>query len=243
MADSTATNEGTGQSPRSLPVTVGKFKAVTQLLERLIQNTQRIFVESESGFRAEMQAISRRPLDVKDAAQIAAAMRPDTPGEEELTAKQREELLAELMARGYEVERDPQSIGTWVFAGLRAAPELLDSAIQFILLMEMPLDDFEELTETTGRFDTERLFERLADEANKPENSRLGMAEIRDRLVAAVEVASHDLLGGDANPKALAKEWLATLARGWASVSQLRTVDPNSSYLTGSPTNTDGSPV
>jgi len=233
------TDEVAKKLPRPLPVTVGKFRAVTELLERLVANTQRVFVDNEASWRAEMQAASRRPLDVKDAAQIAAAMLPE--GDDgELTAKQREELLAELMARGYEVERDPQSIGVWVFAALCVAPKLLDSAVQFVLLMEMGLDEFEELTETASRFTTERLFDALAEKTREPENIRLGMSEIRERLIAAVQVASNDLLGGDASPKALAKEWLATLAQGWASVSQMRTADPNSPFLIDSQANTAG---
>lgn len=205
-------------------VTVARFKAAMQLMERIVDQNTDLFIGKQRAYRERAREGTTRKLSAADAASVAAGLAAATDEDPV-------DLAVRVQESDLRASDDPQPMEVLLAAGLSTAPALLEATQRLVALLELPQDVFEEA------YDTNTVDEAIEKPARELE--RLDLTEGRERANAAFH---H--LAREAN--APSGEVLRLLAQAvWQAFNQAAekmALDMSSglSSLTGSLEPTDG---
>lgn len=164
--------EGTAAKAVVLPpVSVAKFKEGLALLEQMVTENRRAFIEHGQEYREAHRDATLRPLNAEEAASLAAGFPNDPRSPEELAAAFHDGDL-----RAYD---EPMPLEVLAHAGAQLAPALMLAGQRLTVLMEMNDEEFEEARESGNLLYA--LDERVV------ELDKGGLRQARERAQAALE--------------------------------------------------------
>ncbi len=164
------TKKATGGA--TLPVvTVARFKAAMQLMERILEENTDLFVGKMQAYRERARNGTLRPLTPTEAAGVAAGL-AGALDEDPI------KIAADVQTSDLRATDDPSSQEVLLAAGLATAPALLDATQRLVALLELPPDVFEEA------YDAGTIDEAIAGPARELE--RLPLEDGRARASAAL---------------------------------------------------------
>lgn len=160
-------------APALPPVTVARLQAATTQIDGLVDKNVDVFAARAGRYVDTFRERSERDMAPDEVAQIAGALgaalgREDIP-----------ELLAEVQGGNLRVRSDPPRIEALLAAGLATAPAFVDACLEFVALIEMSADEFEQANEN-------RQLELAIVEPVR-ELRRLGLRDAKTRVRAAFE--------------------------------------------------------
>ena len=139
-ARTAAPRKGGGRSTSKTlpPITVAKLEETGRLLERVVSESQSLFIEKGQRYREQHREGSSRPLTPLESAQIAAVLASEADPVQAVQEVQNSTL------RAYD-EPDAREI---LFAsGIGAAPAFVGAVRSVVALVEMPAAEFEKACE------------------------------------------------------------------------------------------------
>jgi hypothetical protein len=134
-----AARGGKPAAARTLPpVTVARLLAATERIDGIVEKKADIFAIRGQRYREVWRERSERSLSPDEVAQVAGALGAAL-GREDVT-----ELLTEVSASDLRTKSDPPRLEVLLAAGLATAPALIDACLEFVALLELPADVFED---------------------------------------------------------------------------------------------------
>lgn len=214
--------DGAGR-PTLPPITVARFEEALNLVELMVAENKRQFMQHGQDYRDEHREITSRQLNALEAAQIAAGWIDDRAPEDRAAAVQAHPDLR--------VHDEPQPLEVLLAAGVSTAPAFLKAALRVTALIELPTETFEEARESGQLIDA---LDQAAEELRT-----LDLKEARERATAAVE---HFGEAAGARP---GKGWALVARSVWQALSEaMSQMIPTSGTATSSwidsPASTDG---
>lgn len=165
-----AETKKTAGGDRLPAVTVARFKAAMQLMERIVDQNTDLFIRKQREYRERARKGTTRALSAADAASVAAGLAAATDEDPV-------ELAVRVQDSGLRASDDPQPMEVLLAAGLSTAPALMEAAQRLVALLELPADEFEEA------YDAGTVYEVIEEPAKALE--RLDLTEGRERANAA----------------------------------------------------------
>ena len=122
-------------------VSVARLEAATTLLERLLDENTDLFIAKAQAYRERARAGTSRGLTPQEAAGVAAGLAAD------LSAEERVALAESVQDSKLRAVSEPQPMEVLIAAGLSTPKAFLQAAARFVVLIEMPTDQFDEADE------------------------------------------------------------------------------------------------
>jgi hypothetical protein len=153
------------------PVTVARRPAAPAQIDTLVEQKADIFAIRGQRYREVWRDRSERSLEPDEVAQVAGALGAAL-GRSDIT-----DLLAEVSESNLRTKSDPPRLEVLLAAGIATAPALIDACLDFVALIELPADAFEQASDAGTLF--------LALEEPVRALKRLELAEANQRARAA----------------------------------------------------------
>ena len=223
MGTTTAAGAKTGAGVPLPPISVARFEEALGLVELMVAENQKTFIEHGQRFREQHRETTGRHLNAIEAVQVAAGVLDDRTPEDRAAAFQAHDGL-----RAYD---EPGQQEVLLAAGVATAPALLHATLRVVALIELDDTEFQEARES------DRLVPVL--DAKVGELRQLGLKEARVRAAAALEHLA-DEVGVEPG-----KAWALVASSVWQALTQAMTqlspgTPSGSSSLTDSPPSTAG---
>lgn len=208
------------------PITVGRFKAATRLLEQLVLEKTDVFLRAQQTYREQHAAVhGLRELDAQEAAQIAAAMIVADDGQDPVTLAER------VAASDLRAQDRPTAQEMLVIAGASTTPELVDVGVRLLALLRLSADEFKDASKNG-----------MLDAALDAAAGDLDDLPMEEAVPLAKQAFEHFMKAAGAEGNAAS---LVTKVIGQAFQMTMQTMGPaldrlTLSSLTGSPPSTDG---
>lgn len=173
-----ATKRAGATGARSLPpMTVARFREITELVERLVEGHTDAFIAAGQRYRDRHREQTSRPLNAMEIGQIAAGLSTSLA-----------DARDQIEEAGLTHHDEPVAHEFLLAAGVATAPAFLTSALRIVALLEMPADTFEQARETESLDET--IDEAVVDlEALELDDARLRAAAAMDYLASKTGVA------------------------------------------------------
>lgn len=206
-------------------MTVARFRAVLELMERIVDENTDLFIGRGQAYRAKRRGGTDRRLSAVEAASMAATAIQQGVGESEDLS----EIALTLQQSELRQQDLPGETEVLIAAGVATAPAFFGAVTKLVALVEMPADQFENAYET----DTLNL---AVDEAARHLDHE-DMAKARPRAVAALEHFGE--AAGQDSGKAIGMLVRTALASLTEAMTHMRD-DSTLTSLTGWPESTGG---
>ena len=205
-------------------VTVARFKAAMQLMERIVDSNTDLFIAKKQAYREKSREGTSRRLTPTEAASVAAGL-ADALDEDPVT------VAGRVQASELRAVDEPEPLEVLLAAGLSTAPALLDATQRLVALLELPAVDF------VVAYDLDNIDAALDEPARELE--RLPLPEGRERAAAAFRhlAKEADAPSGEALRLLAQAVWQAF---NQAAAQMAPSVSSGLSSLTGSLEPTDG---